>query len=452
MIPPQAYRSVSSFSEGLARIEVPDPNRPDRSLYGFIDRTGEVAIAPRFTWAEPFADGLASVGYYPPEDATSVQWTYIDRSGQPQLDIPKEQFGSSFSEGLAVRGIESRDPITGASIRQHGFIDKTGQWVIEPQASFVTASSFRSGFAPVGQGSDRGLINRQGRLVTPPVFSDIQDISNGYAYVNYGGVRVNYTTYYNNDVPNYDSVMRGGRWGYVKLPSSYSPDSPYSEAFPGPEPSPDPLVQPFLVVNNGAPLPPLTSSEVTRLNNEASANIQSWLALAGVGASAPPTEFTEALQSWQQQQQATNPVTAPFLGLWQGEPPASGYPHYLGVIPANEANQVCLVEYQQGQQIAFEIFPATFVLSKATIAQGNLRSPRLRSVQSVSTRYPFENGSGGTTKVLSLLQATDNNRVRSFSLTDPSGLYDSFSPRMRRELTQSLSALGCTPENIRDRT
>ena len=60
-IAPKPYLSMSSFSEGLAQIEVLDPNRSGSSLFGFIDKTGQVAIAPQFTWAQSFSEGLAGL-------------------------------------------------------------------------------------------------------------------------------------------------------------------------------------------------------------------------------------------------------------------------------------------------------------------------------------------------------------------------------------------------------
>ena len=200
------------------------------------------------------------------------------------------------------------------------------------------------------------------------------------------------------------------------------------------------LIEPPLRVVSGDPLPLLTAAELSQLNQEGKNSIQSWIDIAGVGATPSPTEFTEALQATYQQQQTRNPDTAPFLGLWEGEPPASGYSYYLSIFPANEANQVCIVEYQRGQQIASEIVPATFTLSKATVTQGNLLSPRLRSTQTASQVRPFHSG---TAKFLSVLQPSANNPVRVFSLTDRSALYNGFSSRMLQELSQATSKLGC---------
>ncbi|NJN30630.1 MAG: WG repeat-containing protein [Synechococcales cyanobacterium RM1_1_8] len=62
------------------------------------------------------------------------------------------------------------------------------------------------------------MINRQGKLVAPPIFSQIDSIENGYAYVNYGGQMVTYIGGYNGTAtPILEQAFRGGRWGYIKL-------------------------------------------------------------------------------------------------------------------------------------------------------------------------------------------------------------------------------------------
>jgi hypothetical protein len=49
------YEDAASFSEGLARVR-------DEGLYGFIDKTGRVAIEMRFKEAGMFKRPSSSVG------------------------------------------------------------------------------------------------------------------------------------------------------------------------------------------------------------------------------------------------------------------------------------------------------------------------------------------------------------------------------------------------------
>jgi hypothetical protein len=84
------------FSEGLAAVVV------DEKL-GFIDKTGEMKIPPRF---------------------------------EPRRGRHGERFGSSFSEGLAPVSTEMINRFQGT----YGYINKKGEFVIKPQ--FQTAQAF----------------------------------------------------------------------------------------------------------------------------------------------------------------------------------------------------------------------------------------------------------------------------------------------------------------------
>ena len=204
--------------------------------------------------------------------------------------------------------------------------------------------------------------------------------------------------------------------------------------------STDPLIEPPLQVVNGDPLPLPTDAERQKTIEEGNNSIQSWIDIAGVGATSPPTQYTEAHAATYLQQAALNPYTATFLGVWQGAPLSSEYPYYLSILPAKEADQVCIVEYQRGQQIDAEPEPAIFTLSKATVTQDNLLSPRLRSSLTASQTLPFYNGMA---RFLTVQYIDPNSYVRTFSLTDRSALYNGFSPRMLSDLSQAMSELDC---------
>ncbi|MDR3701516.1 MAG: WG repeat-containing protein [Candidatus Sulfopaludibacter sp.] len=57
LVAPQ-YSDAEDFSEGLANIRTDDSDGP---RWGFIDRTGKAVIPPRFTAVLPFSEGLAAV-------------------------------------------------------------------------------------------------------------------------------------------------------------------------------------------------------------------------------------------------------------------------------------------------------------------------------------------------------------------------------------------------------
>ena len=106
---------ASNFSEGLCKFK-----DTETQLYGYIDKTGGIAIEPQFESARDFSDGMAVVeteqGYY-----------YIDKSGEKVLGPYTEisELGD-FGDGLA--GVDLSDPDSYEEFV--GFINKQGEQAI----------------------------------------------------------------------------------------------------------------------------------------------------------------------------------------------------------------------------------------------------------------------------------------------------------------------------------
>jgi WG containing repeat/S-layer homology domain len=216
VVPWQPYQ-VSSFSQGLARVATPPDAMTYRVSYGFIDRQGKLVIPLDYSSAEPFSSGVAAVSRYDSETWTR-QEGYLDTTGAwTLLDAVGSGSPAPFMEGVAVRW----------SGTQFGYIDPTGKWAITPQqlatnsfGPIQSVGSFQSGFAVVTIRDRYGLIDRQGKVVVPPLYSQIQEVGEGYAYANYGGTWVGYIAGYDHSAnPVWEQVFMGGKWGYVKLPS-----------------------------------------------------------------------------------------------------------------------------------------------------------------------------------------------------------------------------------------
>lgn len=178
---PNGY--VHPFSEGLAMIEV-------GKKYGYIDHSGEFTIQPRFLFGMQFQDGMARVivegpcSYFRfgpcPESRTfgesngkqlpGCKIAFIDKAGQV---ISGERYDDAkdFSEGLA--------PILKGE--KWGYIDKQGRMVIEPK--FDDAEPFSDGLARIKQGELWGYIDSTGKLAIGAQFESAQDFSDGLAVV-----------------------------------------------------------------------------------------------------------------------------------------------------------------------------------------------------------------------------------------------------------------------------
>ena len=123
IFPAGKYKSIKLFSEGLLAVKY-------KSLWGFLDRFGEVAIAPSFRKVRGFREGLAAV------QSDNLKWGFIDTKGKQIIDFVFAD-ACSFSEGLAVV----------REMHTWGYINKSGNFIIEPQ--FMEASDISEGFSVV---------------------------------------------------------------------------------------------------------------------------------------------------------------------------------------------------------------------------------------------------------------------------------------------------------------
>jgi hypothetical protein len=89
----------------------------------------------------------------------------------------------NFKEGLSCAGL---------NLKEYGFINSRGEWVIEPR--FRKAQSFSSGLACVTfdtnkERGKKGFINLKGDMVIEPRFDRESSFHNGFAQVEYEGKR-----------------------------------------------------------------------------------------------------------------------------------------------------------------------------------------------------------------------------------------------------------------------
>jgi WG containing repeat len=150
---PQQYDHVSNFAEGLAVVL-------QNHQWKYIDHNGKTAITLPDTcsYANSFSEGLASVAIggddkVPPFLCTrkGAKWGFIDKTGKLAIeplfyidgatgrDLPTNR--PMFKEGLAQVAIGDE------LHHKYGFIDKTGKWKIDPQ--FRNAQDFTEGKARV---------------------------------------------------------------------------------------------------------------------------------------------------------------------------------------------------------------------------------------------------------------------------------------------------------------
>jgi hypothetical protein len=167
---PAKFGIVGDFHEGLASF-AKDFMR--YSGYGFINTKGEIVIETCFSSVGQFKDGLACVKF-------QGKWGFIDNTGKFVIE-PQFEDESLFSEGFAAVKLNDK----------YGYIDKAGRIVIKPQ--FKWAGSFSEGMAPAELNGKYGFINKEGKFVIPPQFEKVDEegFSCGVAKI-YATFKINY--------------------------------------------------------------------------------------------------------------------------------------------------------------------------------------------------------------------------------------------------------------------
>jgi len=169
IVAPQ-YSFAAPFSEGLALVSF------DAGRFGFINMLGQVVIPMRYSFATSFRDGIAVAGIpaVAADQADSV--VYLDRKGNNILGETTFPSGLPFSEGLAaVRTADGK----------FGYINRRGAQAFP--TTFDFALEFSEGLAPVLVGDKVGYIDRTGKTAIEPAYDAGDDFSEGLAAVAQAG-------------------------------------------------------------------------------------------------------------------------------------------------------------------------------------------------------------------------------------------------------------------------
>lgn len=155
-----------AFSEDLAKIHISDKN-----CYGFLNQSGgiQLILGNEIEEVNNFKNGLALA-------KVKGRYGYINKSGEFVIN-PKFGYAKDFNNGLAV--------VSKSKNGRRGFIDSSGQIVVP--AKYYAASDFSDGWAEVRRGDKWGYINTRGDFVVDPYFEFTTEASEGYCAVQYNG-------------------------------------------------------------------------------------------------------------------------------------------------------------------------------------------------------------------------------------------------------------------------
>jgi hypothetical protein len=134
------------------------PVQSPAGQFGFISRSGKIAIEPTFedTSVLGFTGGTAPV-------RSKGKWGYIDHAGKWTTD-PQFDSAWNFSDGLAAVAVSEK----------WGYIASDGKFAVNPQ--FDAALYFDGGYGPVRNGQNWTLIDHKGVPVANLSFSDVAAI------------------------------------------------------------------------------------------------------------------------------------------------------------------------------------------------------------------------------------------------------------------------------------
>jgi hypothetical protein len=184
---PANYYQHGKFSEGLAAVrpvthwicpgagfEVHESCSDGKGvahdyLFGYIDTSGAMAIAPRVFGAGEFREGLAY-----------ADRGFIDRRGNQVISGPFSS-ASSFASGAAAVQVDHRT---------WGYIDKRGGWLALP--AYDEAGPIQDSRGLVRREGKYGYVDPSGTLVIAADFDSALPFSEGRA-----------------------AVRRNGKWGYI---------------------------------------------------------------------------------------------------------------------------------------------------------------------------------------------------------------------------------------------
>lgn len=176
---PQLDATITTTTKSKTSENRSDSPEPSLRKWGYMDRRGRLVIPPHFDGAESFSEGIARVYTYDGEEA---HIEFINREGEVICSVSQENClvgkytHRDFSEGL----LALREEPNG----KFGFVDTTGEFVIEPQ--FNSARNFAEGLAAVSwhDANDKlhhGFINRAGEVIIDMGDLRVRDFQQGVA-------------------------------------------------------------------------------------------------------------------------------------------------------------------------------------------------------------------------------------------------------------------------------
>lgn len=144
----------------------------------YLTEDGKRAFPAEFEDARTFSEGLAAVAPHFNSKGLAPgmgnDYGYIDKTGElviePKFAVSGNNLAAQFHDGRAVVSIISENPLTVGIM--HGVIDKRGAWIVEPKYEHISA--YRDGLARAFKENRTVYLNEKGE----------EEISTGFGWGN----------------------------------------------------------------------------------------------------------------------------------------------------------------------------------------------------------------------------------------------------------------------------
>lgn len=192
----KTYKVKHFFSDGLARVI-------EKNKWGYIDKNGEYVISPIYEKALDFKNGLAPVmlnnlwgfinkkgefvikpQYLGAKEFENNIGTVLDNKGYKYVNRNLEIFPTNKEYEVLHYFVENLAPVK--KNKKWGFIDTTGNFIIEPV--FEEVDYFSEGLAAVKYKGKWGYILTSGEWYVNPVFDFAKKFKDGMGLVKEGKI------------------------------------------------------------------------------------------------------------------------------------------------------------------------------------------------------------------------------------------------------------------------
>lgn len=151
------YPYAGPFAEGLAVVGTTVGVQHTLGGYGFMDKTGRLIIPGNYDLAANFSDGLAAV-------KKDGKWGYINQQGRIVISLRYNEWAGAFHDGMARVAPDKNTT---------QFIDTTGKVLLELDESIWNAGKFSEGLLFANLPGPGAVVRQPGHVGDEAVDEDV---------------------------------------------------------------------------------------------------------------------------------------------------------------------------------------------------------------------------------------------------------------------------------------